>query len=520
MPAGTTPPPPPPACTDKLDSTAPSSGATINVAAGADLQAAIDRANPGDVIVLAAGAVFAGSYHLPNKSGSAYITLRTSALDKLPPPGTRVSPASASAMAKIVGTTMGDAPLLTDPGAHHYRLIGLEIAGTPNTYTYNVVALGSGYQTQLSQVPHDFVLDRMYIHGDVKAGVMEAVALNSGATTIINSWISDAKSTDQEAQAIAGTNGPGPYNIINNHLEGSAQNIMFGGEDPLIQNLVPSDIVIKWNHFTKPLSWKPTDPSYAGTHWWVKNLFELKNARRVTIDGNLFEYSWQDGQSGEVAIFTVRNQNGAAPWSTVESVSFTNNLARHTGGGLSILGHDDNNPSQLGHDFTISNNFFYDIGGTTWGGWGRFLDLDSGTTAPGPANVRVDHNTVVQVSDVLVGETPGVVVDHPGLVFTNNLTMYGPRGVWGDSTASGDPSLAKYFSAAVFTGNALVGATAASFTAHPGNQFPASMALAGLADPTSGRLSATSPLVNAGTDGKNVGVDTSALDAAAACRTP
>src|SRR4030095_10270747 len=45
-------------------------GKTINVAAGGDVQAAINQARPGDVIKLQAGATFKGNFRLPNKSGS------------------------------------------------------------------------------------------------------------------------------------------------------------------------------------------------------------------------------------------------------------------------------------------------------------------------------------------------------------------------------------------------------------------------------------------------------------------
>jgi hypothetical protein len=47
-----------------------------------------------------------------------------------------------------------------------------------------------------------------------------------------------------DAQAIEGWNGPGPYLIDNNHLEGSGENIMFGGADPGIVDLRPCDITI------------------------------------------------------------------------------------------------------------------------------------------------------------------------------------------------------------------------------------------------------------------------------------
>ena len=61
---------------------------------------------------------------------------------------------------------------------------------------------------------------------------------------------------------------------------------MFGGADPSIQNLVPSDIEIVGNHFNKPLAWQ--DPQ----GYVIKNLFELKNARRVLVEGNVFENNW------------------------------------------------------------------------------------------------------------------------------------------------------------------------------------------------------------------------------------
>ena len=47
---------------------------------------------------------------------------------------------------------------------------------------------------------------------------------------------------------------PYPFKIVNNYLEGAGENVMFGGADPRIKNLVPSDIEIRRNHFFKLLS--------------------------------------------------------------------------------------------------------------------------------------------------------------------------------------------------------------------------------------------------------------------------
>ena len=58
---------------------------------------------------------------------------------------------------------------------------------------------------------------------------------------------------------------------------------------------------------------KSGTPPTAGTKWTVKNLFELKNAQQVTIDGNVIENVWAAGQYGYAIVLTPRNQNGSAP---------------------------------------------------------------------------------------------------------------------------------------------------------------------------------------------------------------
>lgn len=51
-------------------------------------------------------------------------------------------------------------------------------------------------------------------------------------------------------------NGPGPFVISNNYLEGSGENIIFGGSDPSIPDLVTSDIVNTGNLISKPTRWR------------------------------------------------------------------------------------------------------------------------------------------------------------------------------------------------------------------------------------------------------------------------
>ena len=229
-------------------------GQTITVNVGGDLQSALNQAQPGDVIMLQAGATFTGNFGLPNKSGTGWIIIRTSAADANLPPGTRVTPASAI-MPKMISPN-SEPVVYTASGAHHYRFIGVEFGVATGRHIYNMVAFDAN-QTSLAQTPHDLIIDRCYIHGnDAGDNVRRGVMLNCARAAVIDSYISNCHGEGFDSQAICGWNGPGPFKIVNNYLEGAGENVMFGGAKPSIQNLIASDIEFRMNHVYKPLTWK------------------------------------------------------------------------------------------------------------------------------------------------------------------------------------------------------------------------------------------------------------------------
>ena len=328
-----------------------STASTINVAAGGDLQAAINGAQPGDTIALARGAVFTGGFVLPNKAGSAVITIRTAGDDGFPGDGGRIGPNNSAQLAKLKSN--GGPAIQTAPSAHNWKLMLLEVVGVGGN---DLVLLGdgSGGQSQLSQVPHDLVVDRLYIHGDANNGQKRGIALNSATTTITGSYIADIKQVGQDSQAICGWNGPGPFTITNNYLEAAGENILFGGSDPFIANLTPADITIAGNLVAKQTAWR-------SQNWSVKNLIEFKNARRVEVINNNFAYNWQGGQPGYAVLFTPRNQDGRCPWCQVDHITFEQNIVQHSSAGINILGVDYINPSLQTNALIIRNNLFADI---------------------------------------------------------------------------------------------------------------------------------------------------------------
>ncbi len=485
-----------------LDTTyAPPSGRTINLAAGDNLQTAINQARPGDVIKLQAGATFKGNFVLPKKSGSGWIVIRSAAPDaNLPPSGTRITPSHSNALPKIV-TPNSEPAIAAADGAHHYRFIGVEFTletGVP--MTYNLISLGDN-QNSLDKVPNNFIFDRVYVHGNAKATLRRGFALNSASTAIVDSYVSDCHEVGADSQAIAGWNTPGPLKIVNNYLEGAGENFILGGADPNIPNLVPSDIEFRGNHCFKPLSWKVGDPNYGGKHWTIKNSFELKNAQRVLIDGNLFENNWVDAQTGFSILFTVRNQDGTAPWSVVQDVTFTNNIIRHTACGVNIHGTDDIKPSAQTKRIRISNNLFEDIGGDRWGGQGsgRLFQIGVGG---GPGDLTIENNTAFQTNHIVAagGDPPC-----QGFVFRNNIVAHNEYGFFGSGKGTGSSALNFYFPGAVFTKNVIVGGSSSQYPA--GNFFISSFDQVGFVDKAGGnyRLGEKSRYRNAGADGKDIG---------------
>jgi len=591
-----------------------------------NLQAAIDAAVPGDTILLRAGQTFVGNVWLRNKNTTStqFITIRSDAPDadlpganeRLIPEGRTGANTPRSKLPRLLGsggTLKSTAIIRVADGAHHYRLQFLDIDGTNNVGYETLVYFGSPSSTSLSALPHTIVMDRVWMHGHPVLGMKRGLYLNSRSSEIRNSYFEDFFSLN-ESQAILGTNGPGPYKIINNHLEATGENIMFGGQDPKIVNLVPSDIEIRGNYFVKDPAWRnpplrtPAKPSvsvsstsgsvpsgtqyfkvvalmstggayvhsagsveaaisapggkainlswgavpgathyriYRGTAsnkqsvylqtsgaqtsftytgvsesagaprttgmlWTVKNLLEFKNAQRVTIDGNLFEYNWRAGQPGHAILFTPNQYiGGAAPWTIVRDVSFTNNIVRHVAAGFLVNGHDWQDPEGQMVNLTIRNNLFEDVN-TSWGNTGRWLAITKG-----PANVIVDHNTIDH-NGQLVEFDDGVITN---FVYTNNMARHNAYGIYGSGYAAGNLSFAAYTPGIVFKGNVLAGGPASSYPS--GNYFPAlSSFLSNFVSPSTGdfSLASTSLYNNKATDGKDIGVDYTALAGARAAR--
>jgi hypothetical protein len=483
----------------------------IMVPAGGNLQEALNRARPGETILLERGATYVGNFVLPvHDDGDRAITLRTAGDAGFPGEGDRITPVSSAALAKLQSPN-GSPALATAPGARGWTIALLEFMGNRDG-AGDIIALGDGSSAQntLSTVPSGLALDRLYIHGDADRGQKRGVALNAGQTTITGCHISDIKAIGQDSQAISAWNGPGDYLIENNYLEAAGENIMFGGADPFIADLTPTTIVVRNNFLSKPLAWREK----GAPRWQVKNLFELKNARGVVVERNVMERSWQQAQSGYAVLFTVRNQDGACPWCQVEDVQFRGNVIRDVAAGMQILGTDPVHPSRQTNNIVVRDNIFDGIDRDAWGGDGYLVLLSDA-----PRDVTIDHNTIIQ------GASGGIVKIANGvterLTLTNNIARHGDYGIIGRDRGIGNDSIRTYLPGAVITHNVLAGGKASAYPAD--NLFPSLDEFrAQFVDVAARdyRLTPRSAWLHAASDGRALGADLALVQLQPTARRP
>jgi len=387
----------------------PPTGRVLSVAPGQDAQGAVNQAQPGDVVELQAGGVYPGLI-LPHRPGWTY--LRSSG--PLPPAGSRVTSHDMLGLATLDGG--GGAALR---GGSFWRVMGLELRSTT---PWAIVDFHTG-----DAVDH-VTLDRCWIHGTPTGDVTQGVRLDGTWIAVVDCSITDIHHRTNDAQALGTYDGWGPFKIVNCYLEASGENIMFGGWDPSIPGLIPSDIEIRGNYIRKPLSWQ-------GAGWVVKNLLEFKNARRVLVEGNILENSWEAQQQGWAVLLTPRNQNGASPWSTVEDVTFRRNWVRQVVGGFQVMGLDNiRQPSGRTSRVLVTHNLFTGIGAFPGVMAGKWMWLQNG-----PAQVTIDHNTIRHTGPMFaVSEAVP-----SGIVVTNNVARAGVEGtmpadtMWGGNVFVG-----------------------------------------------------------------------------------
>jgi hypothetical protein len=550
------------------------------LSAGESVQQALNRAACGDTIELSPASTFDGSFELPAKScdDSHWIVLRTAGPDsRLPGEGTRVTPcyagvsslpgrpvfpcrSSQNVMARIGGSKGNNRIVSNDAGANHYRFVGLEIADTGE----NGAAGGFWDLVFLKDASH-IIFDRCWIHGspvgeDVKGVVFES----SSYIAIVDSFISDIHSKTSangaDSSAIGSVTGTGPVKIVNDFLEAAGENVLWGGGR---SETNVSDIEFRHNYVFKPLTWWQKHPSFSGTLFAVKNLYETKNSVRILIEGNIFENNWAQSQKGTAILFSPKNQYGECSVCVVRDVTFRYNILRHTVNGLGTAsvyattcrGEPGNGtghctfPSGEVAEVSIHDNILEDVNVKTYApgdccanGW--LWSIASNQEKGWPHDVLIEHNTGFPTGAGIFVTYDGPEVQIERFTFRNNLVGTADGGIRAFPPGGGRPTcqgpdgatgvMERCFGHSwIFTNNVIVQTNdnpKLSGDPYPKTPrcgalksceqfFPKDWKAVGFVDFRSGNggdyhLSPSSHYRKAGTDGKDVGADVDAVLAA------
>lgn len=512
-------------------------------------------------------------FNAPNKGACAgsYITIKPADLSALPGAGVRISIPYKGVMPKLA-TNNNDSVLQFAQNTNYWRVIGIIFTNTTNVGANNNGHTPSLVNADIGAVnthPHHIEFDRCMFYPVEMDGtpgsyrtVTRGIGLNGAEIVARNSYfygftgwyINSTTMVDSECMIM--DVGPGPWRFINNYCEAWFNELFSGGAEfppstntatlasgatstqatfSQVANLQVNDFVsfqmpvgeykvgkvsaINGNVVTYA-GYGPSaitsDPSVPGDARWrgqsitdieirgstfyknpddvkygqSKAHYEIKIGEDVVIAGN----RWL-GHGSDIGI-TVRNQGGNAPWSTVRNVLIENNY----GPGLNrvtINLDDELRTVTQGKDITVSNNiisnpYLYPIG-----------------TKAGD-NILIKHNTFRgHTNSIMFGSAPV----QSNVILRDNIANCG---TYGFNCTSGAESVCW----SPFTHNNSVWIGSCSLPPDSTAANDAAVQFVNAADADAGgdyhgyALAAGSPYKNTASDGKDPGVDFTALDAA------
>jgi hypothetical protein len=219
--------------------------------------------------------------------------------------------------------------------------------------------------------------------------------------------------------------------------------MILGGCNNNSPEIVPTDVTFSRNLVSRPVSWEDEG-------WSVKNLFEVKLGRKISVEDNLFENNWTDAQSG-FAILLMAVPNGLGldgdPFALVQDITFKGNVVRNSPHGINISSVDR---------LRVENNLFVGVTGRLFQLLNRMQDVDF------LFNTALDTENTTFLSSM----PDGAYVK--GLVVRGNILNLGTYGIKGSGLASGNRTIAAHYPEAKIDSNLFIGG---SPTIYPENNY-------------------------------------------------
>jgi Carbohydrate binding module (family 6)/PKD domain/FG-GAP-like repeat len=364
--------------------------------------------------------IYDGNLVLQPKNFSEFVTIGTTAT--LPDLKNRITPDSTS-LITIRSELRGVEALNVNNGipngnkAGKIRFSGIKFDPKHDDWTtdidaYYIVKVGDYETTTVaSQNPERVIFQHCVLNPPNNIEIAHGLLNNGYKLSVISSWFGNIKTRSAgDSQAIFALSGRGSHVYNNNFLEAGSETILYGGTGCITNNctidgIVPTNIEMRRNFFTKRLSWR-TDYAYGEIS--VKNLFETKTGRRIYAEGNLMTNHWDDYENQASALVfksAVGSSAGGYLWNVTEDVVFENNRISHIQGGIGTVRDVDSgqitdyDPLKVSN-IRFKNNVFDDSAVERFGApqgkaWFIF--------AKGVDDFYIDHTTMIDPRDNVTG---------------------------------------------------------------------------------------------------------------------
>ena len=308
----------------------------------ANIQAAMDAANPGDTIYIQPGVHVGTLIFRRAASGANPITVTGGKPTWLPCANCRVTPSYRGVM-PIIRTESGNTPALNayfqttssnPPSGWKFVGVGFE-TNTAAQFDQAVVATGGqGYTgdplgwtfANTGEMPDALTFDRVYVGGKFDDSVVTQNGIRFSGTNGVfkNSFLGPIYCGGIECHAFAIYTSLGPVTVTNNFISAASIPLMSGGGDPdyydFTNGVNPANVTVKYNYLYRPIKWWPiglsggtpcNTPGSGGCvatlnpkpAWYVanghksicsKNLGEFKTVNGALLEFNVHENIWQD----------------------------------------------------------------------------------------------------------------------------------------------------------------------------------------------------------------------------------
>lgn len=526
------------------------------------------------ILLLAAGETFSGNFTVPSKACAKYVTIRSSRHGDVAQ-GTRAGSSHTASMALVRTPNQTSVIDMTAGGYWRWQMIEFTKAGT-GAVLYPLVKIGNSAARQLSILPHHVIFDRCYFHGVANAAeVIRGLHLAARNIEVVDSTLSGFFGAGLETQGIWCELGCQDITVVNSLVSAATENFLAGGNDGIglsdttLNNHPQMGFVWRGNHFYKDPAWKRRSGSGApsgaclvgeyylqttGSQWHIctvatgtwnttsapgytstpsqKNLFELKDGRRVQVIGNYFENSWDQAQPGAIILVNQTGQTSLA--FNVEDVEFKYNRGANIGAGFNMgnlgylwtpgngkSGTSITRAKRHAYEHNLITGFFY--GGAGAVGSGRIytphtnddMVFRHNTIAGSPTHGIINNSDAAdnwrgnfQIIDNAFGGLP-------------NYTWIATGGIGGSNWCGLQNLVLDTGGSLDFRANALVGGTnqGTTCTGNDGPQLYTGTRPALASDlftntASDWSIKAGSPAENAATDGTDLGADTVMVDGA------